>query len=432
MKVDLSSFQKGNPSLDFIELRILDDEYRGHYSSQQNRWVMADVLKALCWLNDRGFTESNSKNLRIRTTDVSKRPLNDPAEFEYADFCNSVVSAINKGTQDAMRKNYFVDWARAGWIRRFDRNGLPIDEWSGSRPSSVYFVSLTADGSDFAADRDNLVDAYFKLSKGTDKLFSGLLQPMLYLVGEHGLGYIDRHEFMFFVTAIHSGTSFNRSISEVAELITRWRALTPIIRMNITKTLASELNPKGQAGSKTVKRDWGNWVNKAKQSFDLLQETIYFDLNPHHRDHNLDRLVYVAAPGATPGGSAAAVVAKKLVRSLNQKHEYFSRHKVSKLPGFELHHIVALTWAGSQHEFKLFDNWKNMIYLDAFSHAKITQNQNRNIWLTSPFPGELSLDDTRGNLVRIVNEVTCQFDPSKVTEMLDYNQQLVLNVAIPD
>ncbi|WP_231860237.1 hypothetical protein [Helicobacter himalayensis] len=33
-------------------------------------------------------------------------------------------------------------------------------------------------------------------------------------------------------------------------------------------------------------------------------------------------------------------------------------------------------------EFQIFDNWQNLVYIDAYSHAQITQNNNANVLLS--------------------------------------------------
>ncbi|WRD09791.1 hypothetical protein E5K85_06640 [Helicobacter pylori] len=74
---------------------------------------------------------------------------------------------------------------------------------------------------------------------------------------------------------------------------------------------------------------------------------------------------------------------KKLKRSIKEKALYFEKHGVKKEKGFELHHIdiVPLCLARSIEEFDLLDKWENLIYIDAFNHAKISQTQNKHICL---------------------------------------------------
>ncbi|GAA9852672.1 hypothetical protein VN0607_02150 [Helicobacter pylori] len=43
--------------------------------------------------------------------------------------------------------------------------------------------------------------------------------------------------------------------------------------------------------------------------------------------------------------------------------------------------VVPLCLARSIEEFDLLDKWENLIYIDAFNHAKISQTQNKHICL---------------------------------------------------
>ena len=43
--------------------------------------------------------------------------------------------------------------------------------------------------------------------------------------------------------------------------------------------------------------------------------------------------------------------------------------------GFELHHIVPLLYATNRNQFDVLDTWKNMIYIDGFTHNIITQTK---------------------------------------------------------
>ncbi len=49
-------------------------------------------------------------------------------------------------------------------------------------------------------------------------------------------------------------------------------------------------------------------------------------------------------------------ISNRLDRSLNEKYLYFKNHKIEKSIGFELHHVVPLSWAESVLHFKLLDN----------------------------------------------------------------------------
>lgn len=73
MKTVVASISPGNEALAFIDKRISDDNYRGSWSSQHNRYTMDDVIKILKLL-DKYAPDRNL--MTIRNTDISKRPHN--------------------------------------------------------------------------------------------------------------------------------------------------------------------------------------------------------------------------------------------------------------------------------------------------------------------------------------------------------------------
>ena len=112
----VNNINPGNKALEFIDSRIRDEKYRGSPSSEHNRYVMTQIINILVLL-DKYAPYPNL--MAIRTTDISKRSENNPDEFLYAQFCNEAKQKAGIGTQDAMRKNLFVDLHRAGLIKRY-------------------------------------------------------------------------------------------------------------------------------------------------------------------------------------------------------------------------------------------------------------------------------------------------------------------------
>ena len=110
-------------------------------------------------------------------------------------------------------------------------------------------------------------------------------------------------------------------------------------------------------------------------------------------------------------------------RSIAEKWQYFKKHGVEKTSGYELHHVVPLSWSESPEQYKLFDSWQNMVYIDAFSHAKITQNRNRNINM-APLGEDLVLSDYSGNQVILKKDNTILYSIQHQDSMLRYNQEL--------
>ena len=397
MKVYVSNINPGNEALKFIDARLLDDGYRGNWSSQHNRYTMEKVVKILRLFDKYA---PDKRRMAIRTTDLSKRPENTPDERIYAQFCNDCKLAVGIGTQDAMRKNIFVDLHRMGLIVRYDAARYPIDPLARRK---VKYVSLSDQGMKLIKAGKIEVE-FFIFSKGVDKLLGGYISVLLDLLRdtELQLKNVTIYEFMFFVSAIGTEASFNIGRRQCIDLIKSYRSLSRIQRHSVVEVLKDKLKPENYSGSKTAKRDFHNWYNKAEQVYSILHQTVYFEVQD-----------------------------KKLVlkqgRSSNEKSRYFRNHKIKKALGFELHHVVPLGWSENEYQFKLLDKWENMVYIDGFSHAKITQNRNRNVVMTAN-EDDLMLSDYNENQIYLENRKNILYSTNKQNIMLDYNRQL-LNIV---
>ncbi len=68
-----------------------------------------------------------------------------------------------------------------------------------------------------------------------------------------------------------------------------------------------------------------------------------------------------------------------------------------------------------------------MVYIDAFSHVKITQNRNRNV-VMSASGDDLKLRDYGEKEVYLKNKDNIVYDTKKQTTMLGYNDELLKTV----
>lgn len=407
----VTDINPGNDALEFIDSRISDKQYRGSWSSQHNRYTMYQIVEILLLFNEYA---PNKSLMTIRTTDISKRPNNTPEERTYAQFCNKAKDKAGIGTQDAMRKNLFVDLHRMGLIERYDKEKNPTNPFSRPR---VKYVSLT-DQSLKLIKGKTLLDKYFIFSKSVDKLLSGYINVLLNLLRDkdYGLKKISIYEFMFFVSAIGTETKFNINVSKCVELIKEYRSLSSYQKKSVIEQLKVKLKPKNYDGPKNFKRDFRNWHNKAAQVFFILNQTVYFEVR--------DETLFLKEGKNSYAGDKQA---RRLDRSLGEKHQYFRNHKVKKAKGFELHHVVPLAWSESVHQFKLLDKWENMTYIDGYSHAKITQNSNRNV-VMSTSGEDLVLKDYAGNEIHLKNKKNIVYNAQKQTIMLNYNAELLNTV----
>ncbi|MCI5681797.1 MAG: hypothetical protein MR293_07510, partial [Bacteroidales bacterium] len=148
----------------------------------------------------------------------------------------------------------------------------------------------------------------------------------------------------------------------------------------------------------------------------LLGQTVYFEY-----DKENGRLVLRSKGGLFNADP-------KLKRSLQVKQSYFENHKIAKKKaGFELHHIVPLCWAVDANEFVTLDQWENLVYIDAYSHAQITQNRNRNVELDFNKTNNDTIfkDYSNNNCVVCKYGTNILYDEHKQKEMLSYNQKLL-------
>src|SRR3989338_842422 len=402
----INNISAGNEALEFIESRIRDQKYRGDRASQHNRYVMRQVVVILTLLNKYA---PNKSLMTIRTTDISKRSENTPDEFSYAEFCNEAKEKAGIGTQDAMRKNLFVDLHRMGLIERFDKNKNIIDPFSRT---SVKYVSISDQGIKLIKAKD-ILNQYFIFSKGIDSLLGGYIDVIVDILrdNDYGIDYISIYEYMFFVSAIGTGFNFSINTDQAVELIKKYRNLTGLQRKSVVETLKAELDPKKFTGAKTNKKDFHNWHNKAMQVFYLLNQTVYFEVRG-------EQLVL------KQGKNSFSVVTNRLDRSLNEKYQYFVKHKIEKTLGFELHHVVPLVWSESVHHLKMIDKWENMVYIDAFGHAKITQNRNRNV-IMDFVNDDMILTDYSKNQVYLKYKKNISYKPTNKHVMKKYNFDLL-------
>jgi len=402
----VNKINPGNKALEFIESRIINEKYRGSPSSEHNRYVMNQIIDILNLLDKYAPDQSL---MVIRTTDISKRPKNYPDEFLYARFCNEVKQKAGIGTQDAMRKNIFVDLHRMGLIQRYDKNEELTDPFSRQ---NVKYVSISKQGLKLIR-AETILDKYFIFSKGIDSLLGGHIDIILDILRdkEYDIDKINIYEYMFFVSAIGTEFGFNINTDRAVELIKEYRNLTSIQRKSVIETLKVELKPKNFTGSKPNKRDFHNWHNKAAQIYYLLNQTVYFEVRG-------EQLVLKEGQGSF------SETATRLDRSLNEKYQYFVKQNVVKTSGFELHHVVPLAWSENIYHFKMLDKWENMVYIDGFSHARITQNKNRNVVL-EVIKNDLTLTDYSDNEVYLKYNENILYMPMNKETMRDYNKDLI-------
>jgi hypothetical protein len=406
----ITSISPTNQALQFIEKRIKSDDYRGGNLSQQNRYTYKQVksiltiFNKLCPITDK---------MTIRIGDISNKPYNTADEIIYSHFCDEVKKECGIGTQDAMRKNLFVDLHRMELIIRYDKHGIPTNPY---KRTPIKYVSLTDLGHKFI--NSNFHDGYFIFAQAIDNLLRHAVEFLLHILRDESyqINYIGFDEYMFFVSAIECGFDFEISCAESINLINDFRLLSKGQQEAVVDTLKTTMNPKEQRGNKTQKRDFGNWKNQIQQIFSLLDQTPYF-----HYNKKTGKL-------ALRIDNDNQEFTKKLCRSNTEKELYFKKHNIEKKQlGFELHHIIPLSWSDNIHQFKLLDSWENMIYIDAYSHAKISQQRNRHVKLAFVAENVVlsKLDNDSNNVIELIRQKNIEYNVSYQTSMKQYNIDLL-------
>lgn len=395
--------------LKFLANRIQSDNYRGIHLSQHYRYNMDDVIIILKELYDIAGTDL----IRIRTTDISKRPYNYPEEQDYAILVDRIHKQMEKIGQDSLRKNMFPDMHRMGLIYRYDKNGNRKDPYENG---GKYYVSITDIGQKMCSKDLTYFQKYNLYTEAINRLTQNLPDVLLEIMNDNR--YIYEDEFMFFVTFIGCTIDGQKYYTSdcINEYVKEYRSLSRAQKIEINRLVAEYCNPSNFLGNKTNKRDYSNWKNETQQIFGLLSQTIYycFDQPNERLSLRIDKNLLFDDTS-------------KLSRSIEEKQEYFRKHKISKTMGFELHHVVPLCSAMTKNEYKILDCWKNMIYIDGFTHAKITVQNNTHMVLDFS-DGNAILKQIAGNennQILCVKDENILYNLDNQRIMKEYNERLI-------
>lgn len=347
----------------FLAQRVQSDNYRGLQISQHNRYTQQEILTILQEI----YTLCGSELMQIRTSDLSKRPHNIEGEEKYAELTSKIAGKIGRCTQDSLRKNIFVDLHRMGLIRRFNDKQKPLEKFERSR---VKYISLSDFGIEFLQNEDIFMRNLL-YTRALENLMQGFGEEILNIILELESNYLSMYEALFFATFLYQRLeSRHYGRSDIVWLIKDYRTLSRFQKQALLEKIKLYCEPKNFSGTKIEKRDFHNWINETQQILSLLTQMAYFEWNKQ------DSKLYIRT-----GNYGIYEDSSKLKRSIKEKYLYFEKHNIAKEKGFELHHIVPLCLATGRAEFQVLDKWENMAYIDAFSHAKITQNNNANMRL---------------------------------------------------
>ncbi len=338
-----------NEFLQYIVERVQRDDYRGIQISQHNRYDMDIVIAILKNVYD----VVQDDFLPVPLGDISTDVIRESAEGTHPEFAvvvEKINSEIGRTTENSLKKNFFVDFSRAGFIDRFGKDKKMLDP---NNRSHVHFVKLTEDAIALIQE-ETIVGQYYIFSRKIDTLFGDAISDLAEMIyhSTYSNDSISYTEFQYILS------DTRKTAEEKIYLLSSYRDLNELQKKNVHRMLKDYCNPDNFDGSKTVKRDFHNWRNETQQIMQLLKNTIYFDVR--EKNFALNRGKFGIFPEIS-----------RQQRRLSVKQEYFSNHKVIKRDGFDLHHVVPIKFVRNKEEFILIDNYKNLIYMERSVHKNI-------------------------------------------------------------
>ncbi len=377
-------------SLKFLRDRLKSENYRGIQISQHNRYELSDILVLL----DTMYDLVKKEKMDIRTTDIKERPYNLPNERIYANYCNDIFKKMGRGTQDSIRKNLFVDLHRMGFIDRFNKKGDKILPYKRGLVSSV---SITELGLELINKKKTILDRQIVFSEGIDAIMKGFASKLIDILSE--LGNISLDEYTFFVSFTDKTLNgYKYSSSDILELVKDFRSMSRLSKDKVVDIVKEYADPNNFKGDKKQKRDYHNWLNESQQVFYLLNQTAYYE-------YDSSKKIMTFRVGSDKNKSLFNQdEIKKLKRSTKAKLQYFVEHDIEKRKGYELHHVVPLLKARNATHFFLLDVWQNLLYIDAKTHAIITQNGNKQIKMNILDNNDITLTDLEDELLIKFND----------------------------
>ena len=394
------SIDQGNIFLRYIVTRLQSDDYRGWHVSQHNRFTMDDVEIML-----------NEINSVAKTSYFAIPPGDYAADFalnksfkDYNNIVNQINSKMGKGTINSVKKTFFPDLERMGFLKR--EKLVPAQN---SR--KIPHGKLTSNAVEFLDVSNNLIEKYKKFTDGIDKLFGSKMSDLAEIIhlSDYANDVISIYEFMFIL-------SDNSDDLDKIKLLDSYRSLKNYHKEKVTDLIKQYANPENFSGTKKEKRDFHNWKNESQQIMNLLKTTVYFEVF-QNREFRLN-------------GSNTGFFQSSPRRRSTPKREYFNFHEVQKREKFELHHIVPISSARNQEEAKNIDDYRNLIYIHRKKHKRISRNRDRNVILTIDPNEAIFSDFENAHHIKAINEEHAAYsrDARKIEKLKKHNKKLIKSI----
>ena len=391
---EISSIELNNLFIQYIIKRIQSKDYRGWHISQHNRYDIKIIKNILNQI----YEVVGENDFAIPPGDFKKT---DPLQGKFQDFrliVDNINPRIGKGTINSVKKNFFPDIEKAGFLER----KIVVENAQRLTQGRITSVGINL------INEKTMFGSYKIYTDGLDKLLgdkiSGLAETIR--LSDYCDDTIDIFEFMFILSDL------DEELDKI-ELLHSYRSLKRYQQDKVTELIQKFADPDNWKGNRTELRDFGNWKNQTQQILTLLGSTVYFVV-----EYNKGfRLNY----------GNEGFFEEPTKRSSIPKREYFDFHEVEQRKEFELHHIIPMKSARNKKEAKSIDDFKNLIYIDKKKHKEITKQGSKNVVLDIN-PQEIALSDIENRQsVKITNGEKVLYSElqNKVDTLAKYNTELL-------
>ena len=399
---DILDIKKDNKFLKYIVHRVQREDYRGIHRSQHNRYdidKLENILRTIYKV-----AGGNSFSIPCGTIGIKDEKKLKEMQKEHPKFSEIYERLksqnISKGP-NPLKKNLFVEFSRAGFIERFDKTGNKLDPFGTS--NKIPTVRLSAEGIRLLK-ANTLFERYKIFTKGIEQLLKNTLVDLVKAIN---LSEYRTKKFYFEEYTLILSDHKLKSIEKI-EMLRSWRSLTRNQQDEVQGLIKEYCNPNNFSGNKADKKDYHNWSNETQQLMSLFKTTIYFQV-----DNNRKWFFLNTGKDGIFGG----------MRGTEPISKYFKEHKIAKQENYQLHHIVPLDYAEYPEEYKLIDDFRNLIYLHKDKHEEIKKDQ---IIFTHNEPKVYFRDIHNPNsaLVMAKRGVNADFSPSLLSKIEGYNKEL--------
>ena len=397
---DILDIEKDNKFLKYIVCRVQREDYRGVHVSQHNRYdidKLENILRTIYKVvGENSFSVPSGD---IGNNEKKKLKVMQKEHPKFSEIYERLKSSEILDGPNPLKKNFFVDFSRAGFLEKFDKTGNKLDPF---RRTHTKTIRLSAEGVRFL----KAGSPYTKhkiLTEGIERLLRDSLIELSTVI--YSSDYKKSHFSFEEYTLIFSDHKL--SCDEKIEVLDAWRSLTKNKRDKALKLIKEYCDPKRFSGNKTDKKDYHNWRNETQQLMRLFKMTVCFQVHDNQFSLNIakDFGMYHRS------------------RTERPKIRYFKEHKIEKQKNYHLHHIVPFRRIKNLKDHKLIDNFRNLIYLHKDKHEEIQEDQ---IIFTHNNPKVYFRDRHSPNSKPVTAKqgINADFCPSLLSKMEQHNKKL--------